>query len=326
MAKKTFKEIEGVCLHENGQIGNFFYCKCGKYSDYKITHQGDPIFVVDVPSNAIKVYIVKCQLLHFNGMVSLKCCEKGKQQNFKPTQDSFYSDMPFEGCVTFTVNAEKSKDGLIATTLEDAIKTLNSFKNKGCFASLRGGDKVYSVNRITKAIEELVISAVVPLRIDTFNFETTNGTRFSIKHSYYRDNASKFNDSAFGYYDIDKHWSQNFNVFVNKEKAEAFVRERNKIEEKKNKSLEKGIDTKLKDCEGKPIHVGDTVAYVNGSGPFFRLSVAKVINFTNKMIKIFDEKERKKYIEYNGLTSLEYDITNFGIKLIGTNKILVIKK
>lgn len=342
MENKTFGDLRGVLMrHIDGQVGTSYIGNFADKNKYKILFRGDPIFIVDIVNNVIKACVVKAAS-HGCGskIVTLKCSENTKNRDFKPTVDdlSGRSKGSFDGCITVRVPNDASISVNASTTLKGAIKLLNAYKNKEIFASLEKGDKIYAVNRSTNEIEELVIEKIRETNGNgIFKIDCIDKTRISMGFKYYEDKVSIYNDASFYYHSQGGWYSpSSYFVFVSKEKAQAFLKERLKADKKRNTQPKDGTDTKLKDSGGKPIHIGDTVAYVNGSGSYIKISIAKVINNSEKMVKIFDEDEKKAHIEFceannkhrieMGLKPFKNDYTNSGIKSLTTNKVLVIKK
>ena len=345
MKNKTFGDLRGVLMRNiDAQVSTSYIGNFADKNKYKILFRGDPIFIVDIVNNVIKACVVKAASHGYGSkIVTLKCSENTKNRDFKPTVDdlSGRTKGSFDGCITIRVPNDASISGNASTTLKGAIKLLNAYKGKRNFASLESGDKIYAVNRSTNEIEELVIEKIIktnpPLGYEIFNIDCTDKTRISMSLKYYEDKVSIHNDASF-YYRPQGGWhsTSSYFVFVSKEKAQAFLKERLKADKKRNAQPKDGTDTRLKDSGGKTIYIGDTVAYVNGSGSYLKLSVGKVINNSEKMVKIFDEEEKNAYIEFceaenkrrneRGLEPLKHDYTNSGIKSLTTNKVLVIKK
>ena len=310
-----------------------------KVKDYNIVYKGDPIFVVDMELGIIKAYVVKAISQRNNGL-QIKCCEKGKNQDLKPDVNFVYTDKKIDGYLSFTVPIDKSSYGLVSTTIEGAIKILSLYKNKGNFASLSAGDKIYAVNRDNYEIKELTVVKIENLNrlYEAYIIKCADGTDIVLSHKFYDDRASSYSDNAFSYHQKSGNWthvSSKF-VFVNKKSAESFIKLKTNDDKKKDVQPKDGTSTNLTDNNGTPIKIGDTVAYVNGTGSTIKISTAKVINNTKCSIKIFDKRERQSYIDYlkainktridRGLEP--YDVNNCGsagYKLIATNKVLVIK-
>lgn len=326
MASKTFGELSGVRI-----------CR----SDGKVQHQGDPIFIVDYASRIIRTCVVKTKAYVGCGIYLMKCSERGKNQDFIPTTNDFSSNnlTPFKDCITVRVDTDSSAYANAATTLDGAIKLLNHYKNKGNFASLEKGDKIYDVNRYNNKITELTIEGIKKLDgrlVPTFRITCSEKVEIHISKKFYDEKASIFGDSSFLFY-LKGNWSRSSNhfVFVTKKKAEAFLNERIKADKKKNVQKKNGTDTKLKDNKGNSLYIGDTVAYIDGAGSFLTISLGKIVNNSKKMVKIFDEEAKKSHIEHweginksrieKGLEPYELDYTDVGFKNVGTNKILKIK-
>lgn len=343
--KKAFYELKGVEIICVGEEKPLLYIRTDNKKDVRITHLGDPIFIVDEKEHIIKSYVVKVVCSTLGGHMILKCYEKGKNKQYIPTATDFLPthNLPKEGLLIKIPykNTDAETYLNVSTTLTRAIKLLEMYNSKNTFASLKEGDKIYVVNRKYNKIEELIISNIREnnefFKSDKkFTIECTNKTRITMSFKYYEDKASIYVDKFFSCYTPNGKWHNTnyYFVFVNKEKAEAFLKEKLKSDKNRNVLPKNGTDTKLKDNEGNPILIGDVVAYVNGSGSFIKISTGKVINSSSKMIKIFDEKEKTKYIERqelinkrrkeSGLEPIDY--ADVGIKNITTNKVLVIKR
>ena len=343
MASKTFGELCGVriCnINNNTEINTSYLCTPDQRKDYKVTYQGDPIFIIDYTLGIIKACIVKTIRRTGFGNLVIKCSEKGKNQHFIPIVEDFYAskNASFEGCITVEVNEKSSAYRNVATTLSEAIKLLNRYKNKGIFASLGKGDKIYDVNRHNNKITELTIEDIKKfgsVSFPTFEIFCNGKTVIQISKKFYDEKASLFNDGSFAF-SLKGKWCGSYHfIFVSKKKAEAFLNERIKADKKKNVQKKNGTDTKLKDNKGNSLYIGDTVAYIDGTGSFLRISTAKIVNNSEKMVKIFDEEAKKSHIEYwerinkrrieEGLEPFVLDYTDVGFKNVGTNKILKIK-
>lgn len=345
--KKAFYDLKGVEIICVGEEKPLSYLRTDNKKDVRITHLGDPIFIVDEKEHIIKSYVVKVVCSTLGGHMILKCSEKGKNKKYIPTVNDFLpTHNLFKECLVIKIpcrNTDAETYLNVSTTLTGAIKLLEMYKSKNTFASLTEGDKIYVVNRISNKIEELIISSIREnnefFKADKkFTIECTNETRITMGFKYYEGKVSIYVDNFFSYYTANGKWRNTnyYFVFVNKKKAEAFLKEKLKSDENRNVLPKNGTDTKLKDNEGNPILIGDVVAYVNGNGGFIKISTGKVINSSPKMIKIFDEKEKKKYIERQelinkgrkerGLEPYKIDYTDVCIKNITTNKVLVIKR
>ena len=347
MAKKTFYDICGVVLRHIVKDENAIHeqhctylTRSSKKEEYEIVRRGDPIFIVDLELGIIKSCVAKIVQHGFGGMVTIKCCEKGHNMRYMPQIDDYMpSKEPFEGCITITVSASASVYKTAATTLDGAISILNMYRNKGNFASLGVGDKIYAVDRVKNTVSELEIKTISkPNNIgDRFKIETTDDTHIIISHKWYEEKASVYSDSTFEFRKKGEWYSSsNVFLFVNKQKAEAFSAARKKVNEKKNILPKEGTDTKLKDSMGNQLYIGDTVAYVDGAGSTIQLYIGKIINNSEKMVKIFDEIAKKRFIEFHeasnkrriekGLKPIEYDCSGIGFRQLTTNKVLKIKK
>ena len=343
MATKTFGELSGVRVCRSDGFGMDVRCLSPRDNkrDYKVQHQGDPIFIVDYASRIIRTCVVKTITYVGCGIYLMKCSEKGKNQDFIPTTNDFSSNnlTPFKDCITVRVDTDSSAYANAATTLDGAIKLLNHYMDRGNFASLVKGDKIYDVNTYNEKITELIIEHTVQLEnriLPTVKFICNNKTEFVISKKLYDARVSAFSDFSFTFELNDYPCrSANHFVFISKKKAEEFLEKRKKAEEKKNVQKDNGTDTKLKDSKGNSLYIGDTVAYFNGAGSFLTISLGKIVNNSKKMLKIFDEDAKKSYIEHweeinksrieKGLEPYELDYTDVGFKNVGTNKILKIK-
>jgi hypothetical protein len=340
MASKVFGDLKGVIVSPKGSTSLSNYInRYSNVNDFKINYLGDPIFIVDIENETIKTYLVKIIKWSYDDYLTLKCCEKGQHREYIPTSAEVGNyTKPFEDFIVVTVKGNKSSQGLVSTTLGGAIKILDVYKKKGCFAALNDGDCLYVVNKDKMALDTLKILRI-SYNVDSgiYNFRCDDDTRIELKRSYYEYKVSTYNDEYFRF--LKKgNWvsAYSYVVFVTKEEAESYLKEVIEKDKKKNTLPKKGTETKLNDSMGNPIHIGDTVAYINGSGFSIKISTAKVINNTKKMVVIFDAESKEALIqqreEYNqrrikmGQKPYEYDTSKWGIKNIGTNKVLVIKK
>jgi hypothetical protein len=232
---------------------------------------------------------------------------------------------------------------LASTTLKGAMKILDLFKTKSNFASLGVGDCIYGVNRNKNEVVEHKIAKIENTeirgnyeRFKRFIITLDNGGKAYFRTSYYESKASIYCDGYYQYCPNGKWSIENYTLFVKKEDAQSYLDKKVKNEEKAKELPQIGTDTNINDAKGNRLHVGDTVAYVNGTGTYINLSTAKVIDFTPKMIKVLDAERRKWLIESSkaslkayverGNEPYEVDYTYYGVYVITTPKILLLKK
>lgn len=320
MASKLFKDLRDT---EINFIGN-------------VTHQGDPIFVVDFVTLTIKNCIVKVTQDHdFSKFMTIYCCEKGKWSNWSPVISKVPSDW-----ICLAVNKNSSTSSFASTTLKGAMAILDLYKSKSSFASLKSGDSIYCVDTRNDKIHEITITAVTK-RLDDTNKSFVNSLHFGddylrLSTAYYERKASQYSD------DYCSHHLRGYNIygipyfFVKKEDAEAFLDKKLKEKEKKNQLQQIGTDTKLNDAKGNRLHIGDSVAYVNGIGRRISLSTAKVIKATKAYITVLDEGKREENIRHSkealdkwvkeGNKPYELNFTYYGVYTVTNNKLLLLKK
>ena len=325
MASKLFKDLRGVECDYGG----------------KVNHQGDPIFIVDLVTLTIKTCIAKViHELDYSKSMFIDYCEKGKYSNWT-LYTKGVRNLPPSDWDIIIVNKNSSTSGLASTTLMGAIKFLNLHKSKGSFSSLLEGDSVYCFETRKKKIHEFKIESVKSnvtsaktLGVHTLNFGENGSLRLRV--SYYESKASMYSDDYFTYIARSSRVCGVTYFFVKKEDAEALLNKKIKEEEKKNQLQQIGTDTKLNDAKGNRLHIGDSVAYVNGVGTHISLSTAKVIKATKAYITVLDEDKREENIRYEkealdnwvkgGNKPYELNFTHYGEYTVTTNKILLLKK
>jgi uncharacterized Zn ribbon protein len=309
--------------------------------DGKVNHQGDPIFIVDLVTLTIKTCIAKViHELDYSKFMLIDYCEKGKYSNWT-LYTKGVRNLPPSDWHSIIVNKNSSTSSLASTTLMGAMKILNLHKSKGSFSSLLDGDSVYCFETRKKKIHEFKIESVKSsvtcgksLGVHTLNFGENGSLR--LRGSYYESKASMYSDDYFTYISHNHHIYGVTYFFVKKEDAEALLNKKIKEEEKKNQLQQIGTDTKLNDAKGNRLHIGDSVAYVNGVGTHISLSTAKVIKATKAYITVLDEDKREENIRHakealdnwvkNGNKPYELNFTYYGVYTITTNKILLLNK
>jgi hypothetical protein len=337
MASKLFKDLrETEYQFDASKNPHDRYAR----ENYTVVYQGDPIFVVDLQSLTIKNYIVKCVNEH-DGIkfMHIYCCEKGKYANWV---QQLGNKIPIDW-IEIYANKNSSVSTLASTTLKGAMKILDLFKTKSNFASLGVGDCIYGVNRNKNKVVEHKIAKIENTeirgnyeRFKRFIITLDNGGKAYFRTSYYESKASIYCDGYYQYCPNGKWSIGNYTLFVKKEDAQSYLDKKVKNEEKAKELPQIGTDTNINDAKGNRLHVGDTVAYVNGTGTYINLSTAKVIDFTPKMIKVLDAERRKWLIESSkeslkryverGNEPYEVDYTYYGVYVITTPKILLLKK
>jgi hypothetical protein len=323
MASKLFKDLRDTELNHEG----------------KAVYQGDPIFIVDFKTLTIKTCIAKTATVYdYSKFMAIQCCEKGKYSNWSPFKEKTPSDW-----INLFVNKNSSTSSYASTTLKGAMKILDLYNSKGSFASLEVGDKVYYVNTIKNELRELNIESLEGSKYRPYytqNKSEIYRLRFGGKNylqlgaAYYEGKASINSDNYFVFYLDD--CCGNVYFFVKKEEAEAFLNKRIKQQEKANELPPIGTDTNLNDAKGNRLHIGDSVAYVNGVGTHISLSTAKIIKATKVYITVLDEGKREENIRYakealdnwvkEGHKPYELDFTYYGVYTVTTNKVLLLKK
>lgn len=320
MASKLFRDLRDTEIYHTG----------------KVAYQGDPIFVVDFVTLTIKNCIVK--IAHdygFSKFMTIYCCEKGKYVNWSPAISKAPSDW-----ICLEVNKNSSTSSFASTTLKGAMAILDLYKSKSSFASLKSGDSIYCVDTRNDKIHQITITDVTKrLNATKKSFVYTLGfgeDYLRLRTAYYESKASTYSDAYCSYHLRDYNIYGIPYFFVKKEDAEAFLDKKRKEKEKKNQLQQIGTDTKLNDAKGNRLHIGDSVAYVNGVGTHISLSTAKIIKATKAYITVLDEGKREEKIRYakealdkwvkEGNKPYELDFTYCGVYTVTNNKILLLKK
>lgn len=310
MAKKTFGELKGIKLEakdSNGEVVKVTECQeKGKNYTYKLLYNGDPLFVVNPETLTVRTCIVKYVRIRYYRQTTLTVgyCDKNKNTNYIPTSDDlrFYAGKDKE-IELVTLPQSRSKYGLYATTLADALTILNKIKESKTFADLKKGDKIFIASRISNTVESYRIRSIK--YSDNSSNKFTSGMVFSLEDnttieiglSKYDTKASIYADSSFTIR-IKGHWSDDNRYFVyttEKEANEDLTSMIKKYEALKKRAKEKspeGSEIKLKDSKQNTLHIGDKVAYVRNSGQASLLGTGVIIKETKAQIQVFDEDER----------------------------------
>ena len=310
MAKKTFGELKGIKLEvkdSNGEVVKTAECKeTGKDYTYKLLYNGDPLFVVDPEAMTVRTCIVKFVRIRYyrSTTVTIGYCDKNKNASYMPSSDDLhYYSSNYKEIELITLPQSRSKYGMYATTLADALSILNKLKESKTFKSLKNGDMLYIASRLSNTVEGYRIVSVKSSKettnrlTNTLMFVLDDKTSVEMSLSKYESKSSIYVDSNFRVR-MKGRWTDDSRYFVyttEKEANEDLASMIKKYEASKKKAKEKnpeGSEIKLKDSRQNTLHIADKVAYVRNSGQASLLGTGVIIKETKAQIQVFDEDER----------------------------------
>lgn len=351
MAKKTFGELKGIKLEvkdSNGEVTKVTECReKGKDYTYKLLYNGDPLFVVDPEAMTVRTCIVKYVRTRYYHQTTLTIgyCDKNKNTDYMPTSDDLhYYGGKNKEIELVTLPQSRSKYGLYATTLADALSILDRLKGNKTFNVLKKGDMMYIASRISNNVEGYRIKSI------KYSNDSTNKSSWSVVFTL-EDNTtvemglSKYDTKSSVYMDsnfrvrMKGRWTDDSRYFVyttEKEANEDLASIIKKYEASKKKVKEKspeGSEIKLKDSKQNTLHIGDKVAYVRNSGQASLLGTGVIIKETKAQIQVFDIDERvsvrkqreenKKRYNWSNDYKIEYD--DDGYHFVSSGRLLLIE-
>lgn len=315
MAKKTFGELKGVQLskyNKDGELVGDVVCRDKENDDftYRIIYHGDPLFVVDVYSMTVRMCVVKfIQQRYYNSSsVTIGYCDKANNTKLMPTKDELLGYKRLCDIETVQLPTSKSQCSIYATTLADALLTLNRLREHNAFMFAKKGDNLFVTNRDSNTVEKLTIQSIISLRNnenpynDKIHIELSDNSVVQMRLSKYCSKTSVYADYDFvlrmkgKYVDYSRYF-----VYTTEKEAvsdlKSMIKRRANAKKKIKKEFEKGSEIKLKDSKQNVLHVGDTVAYVRNSGQASLMAVGVIVKETKAQIQIFDEEEKERVRE-----------------------------
>ena len=351
MAKKTFGELKGIQLEvrdSNGEVVKTAECKeKGKDYTYKLLYNGDPLFVVDPETMTVRTCIVKYVRIryHRSTTVTIGYCDKNKNTSYMPTSDDLhYYGGKNKEIELVTLPQSRSKYGVYATTLADALSILNKLKDNKTFNTLKVGDNIYIASRTSNTVGSYRIKSIKN-STDSYNkltsrmvFYLEDNTTIEMGLSKYDTKSSTYSDSSFELR-MRGNWTDYYRYFVyttEKEANEDLASMIKKYEASKKKVKEKspeGSEIKLKDSKQNTLHIGDKVAYIRNSGQASLIGTGVIIKETKAQIQVFDIDERvsirkqreenKKRYTWHHEYKTEYD--DDGYHFVSSGRLLLIE-
>lgn len=351
MAKKTFGELKGIKLEakdSNGEVVKVTECReKGKDYTYKLLYNGDPLFVVDPEAMTVRTCIVKYVRIRYYRSTTLTIgyCDKNKNTTYMPSSDDLhYYGGKNKEIELVTLPQSRSKYGLYATTLADALTILNKLKDIKTFNDLKKGDEIFIASRISNKVESGIIRNIKSSNdsnnklSNTLIFTLEDNTSVEMALSKYDTKSSVYVDSNFRLR-MKGRWTDDSRYFVyttEKEANEDLASIIKKYEASKKKVKEKsleGSEIKLKDSKQNTLHIGDKVAYVRNSGQASLLGTGVIIKETKAQIQVFDEDERvsvRKQREenkkrYNWRNDYKTECDDDGYHFVTSGRLLLIE-
>lgn len=354
MAKKTFGELKGVLVEiidSNGEVvetsklrerkGNF---------TYKLIYNGDPLFVVNPQTLSIRTCIVKYvrSRRYRSTTVTIGYCDKDKNTNFIPTHNDvewYGKESQDAGIELASFPQNRSKYGLCATTLADALAILGKLKEELTFTKLNVGDSIYIANRITnkvesyriKRIDERQSGVIIGTTVVTFTLE--DNTTVEVGVSKYDTKTSTYLDSTGFSLRMKGCWTEDSRYFAYTTEKEAvsdlnsMIRKYEVSKKKQEQETPQGSEIKIKDSKQNTLHIGDKVAYVRNSGQSSSIGVGIIVKETKLQVQVFDEEdrirlrkqreERKKRYTWSSNYQTEYE--DDGYHYVPSTKMLLIE-
>ena len=349
MAKKTFGELRGVQLEvkdSNGEIiKKTAQCKeRGNNFTYKLLYNGDPLFVVDPKTLTVRTCIVKYVRTRYyrSTTVTVGYCDKEKNVTYMPTSDdlSYYGKENKE-IEIITLPQSRSKYGIYATTLADALEILNKLKNKRTFYDLKVGDSVFIASRINNKVESYTIKEILKNNNNyisgTYTFVLDDKTTLEITLSKFDSKSSIYTDSSFRIR-IGGRWSDDCRYFAYTTEKEAvtdlnsIIKKYEASKKREKKENPQGSEIKIKDSKQNTLHIGDKVAYVRNSGQSSCIGTGIITKETKLQIQVFDEEERISIRNRREANKKLYKWKNYRIEFdedgyhyVASNRLLLIE-
>jgi uncharacterized Zn ribbon protein len=357
MAKKTFGELKGIQLEiqdkNSGEKTTASFVSDNKEEKgkssltYSLIYNGDPLFMVDTETMSIKNCVVKFIKGRYNSTVTtIGFCEKNKATSYIPTRsDVLYSGHSNKEIKMVSLPSSRSKHGVFATNLADALEILNRLKTKRTFSTTKVGDSVFLVSRESNSVKEIKVTRV-DKTIGYYDYSFCNGLKLDFDdRTYAYIGQSKFDTKTSTYSDMSFEIrvrgricdERKYFLYTDKEEAEkaldSMIRKYEAAKKKEKKETPLGSEIKLKDSKGNTLHIGDTVAYVRSCGQSSLIGTGVIIKETKVQIQVFDEeereskraerRERQRRNNWDNYT-IEYD--DDGLHYLSTSKLLLVKQ